>query len=214
MHGTCVNDGTVKVFHSSSRNLDVAWGCFGAVGHIFADYDSFDLGQTSLAAAEHLVNRDFSSMAEYAMEMANALHFVLSVFYLKYSASLVYPDEVFAGIAFVGFIDGMAQVAQVHFRHSNGVLCPPRLAELPFHPCGLARVEGSVLVLRALEKAGMLPTPKSLEEGKELALSYIQTCIENNERCDECRGIGGDVHVAAVTPHGFQWKIRPKGARD
>jgi hypothetical protein len=214
MHGTSFNDETVKLFHSSAHNLEVAWGCFGAVGIPFSGLDSFDLGETSLAASKQMAHRDFSCLEEYAMEMANAVYVVLSIYCLKHSAIICCSDEVFPGLAFVGYVNGKEQLAQVEIRHRCGQWLPPSLTPLLLRPSGLAIATGSEAVYRALEKAGMLRAPKSLQEGAELARSYIQTCIENNETCDECKGIGGKIHIAAVTPNGFEWKIEPQDATD
>jgi hypothetical protein len=148
------------------------------------------------------------------MEMANAVYVVLSIYCLKHSAIICCSDEVFPGLAFVGYVNGKEQLAQVEIRHRCGQWLPPSLTPLLLRPSGLAIATGSEAVYRALEKAGMLRAPKSLQEGAELARSYIQTCIENNETCDECKGIGGKIHIAAVTPNGFEWKIEPQDATD
>jgi hypothetical protein len=161
-HGTSFDDDTVKVFHSFCRNSEVAWGCFNAVYHSFDGVDSFDLVKTSLVVSKHLVDRDFLSLADYAMEMARAIHHVLEVYYSKYSATICFPEEVFPGLAFVGYVNGEAQLAQVEIRHSGGKWLPPCLVTLPVRPCGLAIATGSETVYRALDKAGMLIAPRSM----------------------------------------------------
>jgi hypothetical protein len=213
-HRTSFDDETVKLFHSSAHNSEVAWGCFGAVGLPFSGLDSFDLAEVSIAASKQMEYRDFSSLEEYAMVMATAVYAVLSIYCLKHSAIICCPEEVFPGLAFVGYVNGKAELAQVEIRHRCREWLPPSAAPLLLRPSGLAIATGSEAVYRALEKAEMLRAPKSLEEGVELARSYIQTCIANNETCDECKGIGGRIHIAAVTPNGFEWKIKPQGATD
>jgi hypothetical protein len=209
MHGTSLDDETVKLFHSSAHNSTVAWGCYGAVGLPFSGLDSFDLAEVSVAASKQMEHRDYSSLEEYAMEMATAVYAVLSIYCLKHSAIMCFPEEVFPGLAFVGYVNGKAELAHVEIRHRCGQWFPPSAAPLFIRTSGLAIAAGSEAVYRALEKGEMLNPPKTLEEGAELARSYIQTCIENNETCDECEGIGGKIHIAAVTPDGFAWKIKP-----
>jgi len=65
-----------------------------------------------------------------------------------------------------------------------------------------------------MENSEMLDTPKSLDDGEKLAESYIEICIANNLKFEECKDIGGRIQIAAVTPSGFEWKIRPQDAMD
>lgn len=214
MHGTSFNDETVKIFHSSTRNSEVAWACYGLVSYpapaLNGGYlDAVESLQTA-TMGRNLVEHEFSSLEEYAMKLGEFLHFAL----VNCSPVACYPEDYFLGIVFVGNVNGKPERAKVEIRHSGCQWLNPSLANFPAHPCGLAIGYGPDLVLHGMENSEMLYTPKSLDEGKKLAESYIEICIANNQKFDECKGIGGDIHIAAVTPHGFEWKKKPKRTKD
>jgi hypothetical protein len=53
----------------------------------------------------------------------------------------------------------------------------------------------------------------SLSEGIEIAETYIRACDSNEGRQVDpalCAGIGGHIHIAAITPAGFKWIKEPK----
>jgi hypothetical protein len=212
--GAITNDETVKIFHSSTHNSEVAWACYGLVS-----YPAPALNGGCLDAVEslrnvtkdkNLVAHDFSSLEEYAMKLGEFLHFAL----VKFSPVACYPEEYFPGVVFVGYVNGKPERAKVEIRHSGSRWVTPSLANFPAHPCGLAIGHGPEMVLHGMDNSEMLYTPQSVGEGVKLAESYIEICIANNQRCDECKDIGGRIHIAAVTPSGYEWKVEPRAAKD
>jgi len=212
VHGTSINDETVKIFHSSDHNSEVAWACYGLVSFQALNGGCLDAVEILQALTKHenLAELDFSSLEEYAMTLGEFLHFALE----KCSPVACYPEECFPGIVFVGNINGKLERAKVEIQHSGCQWLNPSLANFVSHPCGLAIGYGPEMVLHGMENSEMLYTPQSLDEGIKLAESYIEICIANNQKFDECKGIGGKIHIAAVTPSGFEWKIRPQDALD
>ena len=159
---------------------------------------------------KNLVEHDFSSMEEYAMKLGKFLHFAL----VHCSPVACYREEYFPGVVFVGYLNGKPERAKVEIRHSGCQWLDPSLANFSTHPCGLAIGYGPEMVLHGMENSEMLDTPKSLDDGEKLAESYIEICIANNLKFEECKDIGGRIQIAAVTPSGFEWKIRPQDAMD
>jgi hypothetical protein len=212
--GTITNDETTKIFHSSTRNSEVAWACYGLVSYLAPALNGGYLDAVeSLQAVtkdNNLAEHDFSSLGKYAMKLAEFLHFAL----VNCSPVACYPEECFPGIVFVGNVNGKPERAKVEIQHSGCQWLNPFLANFAAHPCGLAIGYGPEMVLQGMENSEMLYVPKSLDEGRELAESYIEICIANNQKFDECKGIGGDIHIAAVTPSGFEWRKKPKRAAD
>ena len=212
--GTITNDETVKIYHSSTRNSEVAWACYGLVSYPAPALNGGCLDAVeSLRAVtkdKNLVEHDFSSLEEYAMKIGEFLHFAL----VNCSPVACYREEYFPGIVFVGNVNGKPERAKVEIQHSGCQWLAPSIASFTAHRCGLAIGYGPEIVLHGMENSKILYAPKSLDEGQALAESYIEICIVNNEMVDECKGIGGDIHIAAVTPHGFEWKKKPKRITD
>jgi hypothetical protein len=207
--GASINDETVKIFHSSTRNSAVAWGCYGAVEHSFTVSDSFDLAVTSLAASKQIATCDFSSLEEYAMKMADCIHYVLSFYYLKYSSITDFSEDCFPGLVFVGYVNGKAEQVKVEIRHRDRRWLEPSLPAFPVHPSGLAIGFGPQVT--DYPKAGELHLPKTLDEGKRLTEGYIQLCID---ALGKDGPIGGRIHSALVTPKGFEWVTKPKAVEE
>jgi hypothetical protein len=212
--GKITNDETIKIFHSSTRNSKVAWACYGLVSYpapaLNGDFLDAVESLRAVTKDNKLVEREFSSLEEYAMTLGKFLHFTL----VNYSPIARYPEECFLGVALVGYVNGKLERAKVEIRHSDCQWLNPFPADFPAHPCGLAIGYGPNMVLHGMENSEMLYTPKSLRDGERLAETYIEICIANNQKFDECKGIGGKIHIAAVTPDGFEWKIKPQDATD
>lgn len=214
MHGASFDDETVKIYHSSSRNSEVAWACYGLVSYpapaLNCGYLDAVEGLRAVTKDRKLAEQEFSSLEEYAMKLGEFLHFAL----VNFSPVACYREEYFPGVVFVGYLNGKPERAKVEIRHSGCQWLDPSLANFSTHPCGLAIGYGPEMVLHGMENSEMLDTPKSLDDGEKLAESYIEICIANNLKFEECKDIGGRIQIAAVTPSGFEWKIRPQDAMD
>jgi hypothetical protein len=57
------------------------------------------------------------------------------------------------------------------------------------------------------------PSGTTLEDGLAHAKGYIEACSDPfaQEIDPFCKGIGGHIHAAAVTPSGFRWLMPPLG---
>src|ERR1035438_490110 len=75
--GAITNDETVKIFHSSFRNSEVAWACYGLVSYPAPalNGDCLDAveGLQTVTKDKNLVELDFSSLEEYAMKLGEFL---------------------------------------------------------------------------------------------------------------------------------------------
>jgi hypothetical protein len=122
------------------------------------------------------------------------------------------PGQVIARIILCGFFDGTPMEINIRFEHVNQTLLPPRV-----FPVDLQRsnpeVFGSLLVTQRLFRQPESPDLSLLEAAKKIE-RYIQFCdSERGRKLDPmCRTIGGRIHIAAITPKGFQWLKPPIGA--
>jgi hypothetical protein len=206
--GLVISEETKKIYASSAVNLTCAWGWFGAVRHN-SRLLPFDLVRATLSLCESFKNKEFSSIAEYADTIATGIHCGHLVTYQGRFPIEAYAGEVFAGLFVVGFFDARPQTAQIEFRQKGGRILRPILADVVTDQCGMTIASGSEAVYRALETNRPCTPPSTLADGRKMAHKYIWTCKYNNKTCDECRGIGGRIHIAAITPKGFEWCIPP-----
>jgi hypothetical protein len=51
--------------------------------------------------------------------------------------------------------------------------------------------------------------PESLQEAAELVQKYVQSCVDNRTKYADYSTFGGRVHVATITPDGFNWVVPP-----
>jgi hypothetical protein len=121
----------------------------------------------------------------------------------------------------------------LRFWHQNGILCDPYI-DFEANKMGFPHfIRGSVAIGDLLfnSKFGlMLHTPPderfsafrksfptddwgsiTLPQSAEIAMDYIRACDSDlGRKLDPiCKTIGGHIHVAQITPKGFQWIIPP-----
>lgn len=131
-------------------------------------------------------------------------------------------NTLIARIIFAGYVLQKPSWMQVEIIHQNGYaeMCQPsQVAPLTYGRCALAGPEKVVnSVLNGSEFASYrnpFGPDLSLEEGGELAVNLIKACMTPLalELDPLCKNLGGDIHVAAITPVEFKWLVEPKGLR-
>jgi len=134
---------------------------------------------------------------------------------------------VIAKVMLIGYYSDVGCVAEIDFRHDNQTLLEPVLTKELVGPTNFEVFSGSKFIANRIfnskdpkflkyrtvsVKKGM--PPATLSEATELVRNYIQACIDNQSRDDECRQIGGQPHVATISPeHGFEWVTPPLKAQ-
>jgi len=116
------------------------------------------------------------------------------------------------------FCGGQPSVALTQLHHHQGVLTTPtRNIWGPF--LGAAFIGSDEIRKRYFgehEDERFLkyfrPSGPTLDDGLAHAKGYIEACSDPlaSEIDPLCKGIGGHIHAAAVTPLGFRWLIEPK----
>jgi hypothetical protein len=120
-----------------------------------------------------------------------------------------YGKSKMASVLLVGYFRGRPCRAQIVFSHMNQVLLVPTVRELHDGqvPIDFNIFSGSVKTYNEVEPTHF--KPRSLQEAQALIRSYIQACIDNQAKFDDCKDIGGHIHIASVTPRKIEWIIPP-----
>jgi len=144
---------------------------------------------------------------EYAAQFADAVYDKIR------DVPILLKDAKEARVLFVGYFRGQPVRAQIFFNCSQGFFQRPRLGELleaGLVPQDFCIFSGSPTVWYQ-QLQPVVSAPDSLREAESQAGQYLRLCIEKQDQLEECRDIGGNVHIAAVTPQGFHWLVQSQG---
>lgn len=116
-------------------------------------------------------------------------------------------NEIFGGM-FVGYIDDRAWMVQISFPCINGTLLPPILNKVCEAPTEFIMFSASKSAWDDMQHT--TSAPESLVEAAEVVRKYVQLCIDKRYEYEDCKNMGGYIHMAAVAPEKFYWVIPPK----
>jgi hypothetical protein len=183
----------------------------------------FNFAQEFFDALPKLAKMPIADLPSYAVQLAGLVNERLllerqSGTISRYPTVAGYPGLIVRA-AFLGYYKDMGCLAQLIFHHDNQILCSPSLTKMEVGPTDFEVVSGAKFINRKIFKSKDLrfskyrtPSvrkgipPSKLSEATELVRNYIQACIDNQRRDEECSMIGGRVHIATITPtEGFKW---------
>ena len=109
----------------------------------------------------------------------------------------------------VGYFRGSPCRAQVEFRCRDHVLTKPHLMELHENnvPVDFNIFSGSAKSFD--DYRSKIVEPLSLRAAADLVCWYLELCIANQRQFDDCKNIGGHIHIATMTPNNFEWTVAP-----
>jgi hypothetical protein len=197
-------------------------------GFVEDDVTGFDLTQAVRESLSSIPSDSFSHYFEYIRRVA--LKFKSLVVDAQ-SRGLRFPewpeftedDTSFATeVGFAGYFKGLpfsAHFKLTHVRQSNLAL---RIS--PINGLGVGyKYESVPFALPRLALDGdprfaeykdalLRPFKESLEDAAEYSKGLIALCSDPMAAAVDpiCKGIGGHIHIADVTPDGFRWRIPPK----
>ncbi len=205
-----VTDSACKIYCAKAKKTMLAYGWVGATSFFSGGTLRFDMLDESRRIQSDLSTSDFKHLSVYTAAFKDMMFSAMLERIGSKDASIaLLPDGRIASVFFAGYVNGTPAMGEAEFRHTNGTLLPPVLVEVLESPKVFKIVSGSIAVHDAMVDAGVMVPPVTLADGAELIRRYVQTCVDNNGSCHECSDIGGHVHVATVTPQGFEWKISP-----
>jgi hypothetical protein len=220
------NDRQQKIFAAQFRGRDIA---IGFTGFVFNHNKTFDLIADSLAILASL-NR-CQNLYDYVDRFSNGVRNAfnnakqdgrIKEFTANPNATDSPEPNLIARIFFAGYFrKNDPSVALVSFYHDNGtVLEPRRKYESPPQQDYLSGGRGEIA--RLIFEGGenhwvrtyarpVLPNC-SFQDLKMLGRGFIEACSDARagDLDPACKGIGGHIHVARLTPQGgFEWDTPP-----
>jgi len=217
--GRAIGTNAQKVFEIPG--LPAAYAMYGEIGVGDNNPDTSILLDLSQEIRRFLDFTDYSSSFDflaYANRIAANLH--QSIAATRDRGAIwggnqesIRPEQVIARIILCGFFDGEPVEINIRFEHRDQRLLPPLVFLVDLQRSN-PEVFGSGLVTRRLFRHPESPDLSLLEAAKKIE-RYIQFCdSERGRKLDPlmCRTIGGRIHIAAITPKGFQWLKPPVGA--
>jgi len=228
--GEDVSTKVQKIFpiEEKQNRRALAYGLAGAVDIVNQDGTSlFNFADEFSTAVQRLTDVPIAGLDSYAKRLSALVNERLRMKRENGGIS-DYPSipnaaGVIAKVMLVGYYGDVGCLAEFDFRHSNQTLLEPALTKMLVGPTSFEIFSGSKFIAdrmfnskdpkfskyRTVSVRKGIP-PATLSEAEELVRNYIQACIDNQSRDEECRQIGGQPHVATISPeHGFEWVTPP-----
>jgi hypothetical protein len=208
--GATVAEDARKIFVIEGDGIRLIYAWAGASSLFLGDGREFSFLDESANIGNALAINKPESIEEYVRQFAVGMYSRLQALRLpdgRLSHSPdAFPREEIAHILFVGYYNGKPYRTGVRFSQSNSLLQSPFMDELIESPDNFDVFSGSEVILEQFQP---MTTPESLQEAADLIRKYIQACIDSRSKYSDCMTIGGQVHVATVTPEEFKWVIPP-----
>lgn len=207
--GNVLSESITKIFKTEAGNV-VAVYSWAEVVRVRSFFQYFDLRTISGDAARALEKREYSTLSEYALAFAGYVFDLLSVWVANYRPDLTQVGPSFACLFMVGYVGGEPQTATIRFPFRDGRIQNPVVLMALSDPVdSLNLFVGSKTIYSKMRTDGLLAIPATANEAARLVTTYLETCIACNESVDDCRNIGGHIHVARLTPEKADWLIAP-----
>jgi hypothetical protein len=228
--GTVLSDTMIKIFPISEPNKSLAYAFGGSIA--ITDKDDpkiilFDFRVEILKAIESLRVNTCDDLASYAKELSTQLFLALAnaqkndrVEPFKENSPLI------ACLFLAGYFNKQPSWISIQFTHQSQVLVAPAINQMAliksYKP---SVVYGSKVVAEHLfdmddPEFAKYRVPRinssdhvTVSEVSNVARNYILACSDPAAMkldAGVCAAIGGDIHIAKVTPQGgFKWVIPP-----
>lgn len=214
-----------KIFKSQLGSNDVVWALSGTIFNKDRSYNLVSI----VKRAFHAANNDLqeSNLAAWVQLYGKSLHKALSDAktsgLLAFSENDLFPVDsedrfTLARIFIAGyFFNSKPAIAIIRLYFTGDSLAEPQpsIYGSPEHTWLLGSRELQKRYLEDHEdkrfKHYYRPYGPTLLQGLDYAKGYIEACSDPlaRELDPLCKGIGGHIHSAAITPSGFVWLIKP-----
>ena len=213
LRGNLENERKIFLIQDQDKTL-----VYAGVGYLStADDGGFSILDEINRQKSILSQRRYETCREYVYHLSLFLKAAIREALKKKTFSIPVDDPLIARILFAGFFRKEISWVAAEFRYKKGhikldvdrlplgrgqmvMIAPPPMRDL-----FVAKDA------RFAEHIKPLGPDSTLEEGRDCAKGFIDMCKSPLAAEIEplCLNVGGHVHVAAVTPDGFQWLIEP-----
>ncbi len=205
-----LSDAEQKIFRHTYKEWDIV---YAIAGDIFGeDRSTFDLLADTHAAITELAQADYETFMDYARALDRKLD--ASVKRAIRAGYIELLDAAQATVFLASYFpdrDERPTVAIVNVeRKAQSWSRPYKFDKEP------ALFYGSPKIREFVDAGRPKKTHfASIQEGVELAEAYVKACYGRPAiEIDEfCKGIGGHMHIAKLTPDGCKWIKRPKSQK-
>jgi hypothetical protein len=221
------SDQEQKVFSGEFGTLEIAWAVAGNIFNRDRSFSLIDHAKRSFDVANAAFNQGFGQwFSRFAFCLRKAISDARETGLLgPFPENQSVPSDsqerfTFARVFTAGYPEGgKPSIAIARLHHSDGVLGDPQLTIYtpPQNDLFSGSDEISKRYFREHQdgrfKRYFHPPGTTLADGLAHAKGYIEACSDPlaQEIDPLCKGIGGHIHAAAVTPSGFEWLIPPRG---
>lgn len=206
-----------KIFSIEHEDFVLAYGWVGVTRILDPKgQPAFSFRKESEEFGKELLPQKDDSFLDYAQDFFGEVYSKLVE--AKQSGKIsAYPtgrktqwgEEQITSALLIGYFRGTPCRAQVEFSHVQQRLLPPRMREIHDGdvPIDFKIHSGSFDTYKEIKPTHLMPG--SLSDAEKLVRDYIQACINNQSRFEDCKDIGGHIHIAKITPQAFDWIIPP-----
>jgi hypothetical protein len=214
-------DTAQKIFEILDKDKTLAYVITGVIAN---DDFSFSIMEEAKEQAHLLVGRSFANANGYIGKFcANINRKIIRANHFPEVRKIPDGEEwLTAIIVFAGYFQAAPIFVSVTFHHQNGISRFTRREHSRFV------LGGSGKVMQDMFDHNGMPLPNSqfrrfayglenhatLDEAQQFAAGYINACCSPLARVvapEECKIIGGHIHIAEITPPGrFRWRIPPQ----
>lgn len=214
-----------KIFQFDCSTGPLAYSIAGNIAFGPDGGDGFDLLAEMKQALRPEVPSMPASLLDYVDILAERINSRLAEFAGHYPVNA--PGDINQGyeIAHVfldGYYENTPSRASIKFRcKDKQTLLAPRV-DPDKNNLGSPLIHGpreiTYLLFRTADprftrfrRQAMRPEEATLQSAIQEALGYIEACCspEGREADPECMAVGGHIHIASITPDGFQWVRAP-----
>lgn len=232
INGIVDSDSTTKIFSISEPNRSLAYAFGGSVA--LTDKDDpgiilFDFRAEALKIIESLRSVAYDNLSSYANDCsAELFKRLVSAQKNERMEKFSEKNPSIVYVFFAGYVAGQPSYVTVQFLREGQIALPPVVDQMPltkgYKP--LVPLYGSGVVAQhifemddpefANYRVGKVNVADSvrLSEVADVASKYFSACADPEAMkidAEICQAIGGDIHIAKVTPeNGFEWVIPPR----
>lgn len=212
-------DAAQKIFELVDRDKAIAYAITGVIAN---DDFSFNLVEETIKQAKFLSGRSFADFSGFSGKLcANINRKIIAANHFPKIREKVPGVWTTAFIVFAGYFMSKPVFTAVEFHHQDAVSRFTQSQQSRFVLAGSGKIMQAMFDANGVpiansrfsKYAHYLGSGATLNDAERFVTGYISACcspLAYEIAPEECKIIGGHIHVAEITPIGrFRWRIPP-----